>query len=1193
MSTSVGTLTIEMAANIVRLQQDMDKARSTVENTMGKISKAAGAAGVALGALGVTVGIGAFAGWIKGAIDAADETNKLAQKIGLAVPQVAGLQLAFRQSGLDAGALQTSMSKLSVAIADGNDAFKAMNISTKNSDGSLKTTRQMLGEVADKFKDYEDGAAKTALAIQIFGRSGAELIPVLNGGSAALDEFDAMAKKLGLTLDEDTAKRAEKFNDTLDLMGQGFKGIGAQVAAQLLPTLEGLADQFFSAMTEGDRLKTIGDALATGLKGLYIVGVALVGAFRAVGDTLYAMGAQAVAVMKGDFSGAVRIGDQYAAEMKANWTNSLAEIDKAWNANGSTAVSTMAATSKAFKTQAPIVSDETKKMAAEAAKLEAEYKKLIDSIENKTGAMIADAAGTEKLSEGQKMALKIMQDLQNGTIKLTEAQKENLTATLELMLKTEEKIRTDKDLAETQIKIIKLSDQLVSAQKKETASLLEGNQKLREQNEVLRIGEAAVRAREAAVLRSTATDLEFAAATFEGNEELGTQARLLRERANLLEDGTILKEAKAAADEWKKTTDTIENGLTDALMRGFESGKGFGENLKDTLSNMFKTLILRPILQPIAQGAANSVLGSMGMSSAGSAATSAGSSIFGNLMVGGASLSAQGAAFGQGFSTAVSGMFTGGAPVSSLGSATSTAFNAGSTAAAAMPYVAAALAVMNMMGVFKSDRQVGGGLTGTLGAGNIMGYDLRREGGSLINGPSYYMANKQISELSAYLQGSFFTMRESAAVLAHVIGKSTEEVSAFTMALGDVQVHPDIAEMGVAFSSLTEEGKAAKIKEVFDKANEAMAKLVLGTTDLQHAGETAYQALQRLAGIQLTSNALNEFGGAFSNFATASITARESVINLTGGIEQLMNKAQGFVSNFYTAEEQAAITARGVVNALGQAGFSAAQIAALETRADFRALLESIDVNAENGASQFAALLDLQDEFAGLSGTMEDQQQSLIELIAAAPQVEMLQKIFESDSTYQARVQTAEEKAQVTFDLMAASLGSLNVSVDNLATVIFEAMDSMATRTAGALSAANAAIATAQASVDAEEFGKEMSILKAYLASLTTRGSDETTFASGGFYDGGMAMVGEHGPELINFGAPGQVYTAPATASIMGNGDVAAEIRALRDEVSMMRYETRATAVNTSKIAKLQDNWDVRGLTVRTDVDQPLDTVTV
>jgi len=72
-----------------------------------------------------------------------------------------------------------------------------------------------------------------------------------------------------------------------------------------------------------------------------------------------------------------------------------------------------------------------------------------------------------------------------------------------------------------------------------------------------------------------------------------------------------------------------------------------------------------------------------------------------------------------------------------------------------------------------------------------------------------------------------------------------------------------------------------------------------------------------------------------------------------------------------------------------------------------------------------------------------------------------------------------------------------------------------------------------------------------------------------------------------------QIYTAPATSNIFGGNEMVAEMRALRDEVAMMRHETRTTAVNTAKIARLQDNWDVRGLTVRTDIDQPLDTVAV
>lgn len=1190
MATSVGQLTIEMAANIVRLQQDMDKARNTVENTMAKISKAAGAAGVALGALGVTVGVGAFAGWIKGAIDAADETSKLAQKIGLAVPQVAGLQLAFRQSGIDAGALQTSMSKLSVAIADGNDAFKAMNISTKNADGTLKTTRDILGEVADKFKSYEDGAAKTALAVQLFGKAGADLIPLLNGGSEALDEFDAMAKKLGLTLDEDTAKRAEKFNDTLDLMGQGFKGIGAQVAAQLLPTLEGLADQFFSAMTEGDRLKKIGDALAIGLKGLYIVGVALVGAFRAVGDTLYAMGAQAVAVMKGDFSGAVRIGDQYAAEMKANWTSSLAEIDKAWNANGSTAVSTMAATSRAFKTQAPVVNEETKKMAAEAAKLEAAYKKLIDSIEDKIGVMIAEAEGTSKLSDGQKMALKVMQDLQNGTIKLTDAQKENLTATLELMLETEEKIRIDKDLAETQLKAIKLSDQLVDAQKKETASLFEGNQKLREQNEVLRIGEAAVRAREIAVLRSTATDLEFAAATFEGNEGLAEQARLLRERADLLEEGTVLKEAKAAADEWKKTTDSIEQGLTDALMRGFESGKGFGENLKDTLINMFKTLILRPILQPIAQGAASSILGSFGMSAAGSAATSAGGGLLGNLMFSGASLTAQGASFGQGFSSAVSGLFTGGAEVTSLGSATSGAFNIGASVGSAMPYVAAALVAANALGLMRSNKIVGGGITGTLG-GELQEYDLNRRGGSLFSGPSYSARNMRVTATTEGINAAFMAIREKSLAAAIALGSYDTGLETFTYTLSE-KLHPDLKQIGLVLDKLTEEQKQEKIRGVLMAAEEAMAAIIVGASGLQLAGETAIEALNRLLVIQTASEALNQFGGAFSNFATASIAARQGIIELAGGLDALIQKTQGFVSNFYSKEEQAGITARGIVTALEAAGFNASQIAALETRGDFRTLLESIDVSTQTGQEQFVALLDMQASFADLSSIMEEQKESLIGLIEAAPQVEILQKMLETDAEYQGRVQTAEEQAQVVFQDMLLTMGQVDISINNLTNIMAGRLDRLSVEMAAAQAQANAAAANAiaianRSAAEALEAAKTAAFAAAFSLSDDSKGG----FASGGYMTE-PALVGEHGPELFD-PRTSQVYTAPATSNIFGGNEVAAEIRALRDEVAMMRYETRSTAVNTAKIARLQDNWDVRGLTVKTDADQPLDTVTV
>lgn len=79
------------------------------------------------------------------------------------------------------------------------------------------------------------------------------------------------------------------------------------------------------------------------------------------------------------------------------------------------------------------------------------------------------------------------------------------------------------------------------------------------------------------------------------------------------------RQADQASAEWKRASDDIERSLADALMRGFEGGKGLAENFKDTLKNMFNSLILRPIIQPIAQYGSQMVMGMMGMGGSGAA----------------------------------------------------------------------------------------------------------------------------------------------------------------------------------------------------------------------------------------------------------------------------------------------------------------------------------------------------------------------------------------------------------------------------------------------------------------------------------------------------------------------------------------------------------------------------------------------
>jgi len=391
MATTVGTVEIELRAKMEALANDFKQAKSVVDRGSREIQSAADSIGKYFKALGVGLSIEGFRRFIQAGIDAADEMSKLSQKTGIAVQDLAGLQLAFRQSGLEAGSLQTSMSKLAQNMAKGSEAFAAMGLATKNADGSLKSTRDMLGEIADKFASYRDGAEKTAMAVKLFGKSGAEMIPLLNGGSEALAEFDAMAKQLGLTMDENTAKNAEKFNDTMDLVGQGVMGVSRQIVAQLLPTLTGLAGQFLTAMTSGDKLKSTAEFLATALKGLYVAGIAIVEVFKTAGNTLGGFAAAMGAAMSGDFAGAKSILSELKTDIGNSWIETLNQAKAAWNTTGDAAVEAMAATSAAAKAAAPNVEDVAAQAKATEKALEAAGKALDKYFEAETKASEARA----------------------------------------------------------------------------------------------------------------------------------------------------------------------------------------------------------------------------------------------------------------------------------------------------------------------------------------------------------------------------------------------------------------------------------------------------------------------------------------------------------------------------------------------------------------------------------------------------------------------------------------------------------------------------------------------------------------------------------------------------------------------------------------------------------------------------------
>lgn len=237
MAQVVGQLLVEMSANVARLKTDMDRATSVVSKATRDIDRAIAGVKNSFAALGVGSSAAAFGSWIKGAIDAADEIGKLAQRTGISTEALSGLKYAADLSGVTLEELSGGIRKLNKAIADNDPALQRMGVTATNAEDAL-------AQLADRFAAMEDGPQKAAMAVDIFGKSGDKMIPLLNQGSAGIAKLTEEASRLGLVISKDTARAAEEFNDNLTRLKASADGAAVQIGNSLLPMLNRIIEQF-------------------------------------------------------------------------------------------------------------------------------------------------------------------------------------------------------------------------------------------------------------------------------------------------------------------------------------------------------------------------------------------------------------------------------------------------------------------------------------------------------------------------------------------------------------------------------------------------------------------------------------------------------------------------------------------------------------------------------------------------------------------------------------------------------------------------------------------------------------------------------------------------------------------------------------------------------------------------------------
>lgn len=302
----------------ISAQNDTDpafkKALGNVQALQSKIEGVAAKLGGAFALYGLTT-------LVQSSINAADNLKDLSAQTGITVEVLGGLGFAASQSGGSLESIAGAAGKLNKTLAEAAsgsrqalEPFQLLGISIQDAAGQTVTADEAIARIAERFAAFADGPQKSALALRLFGKSGADIIPLLNDGGAALRENIAYYQRFsGVT--SEVAAQADQFNDTMGKIRLISGAVGTTLAAQLLPTMQRLADALLGAKEESAGLEIAAQALGGALKAVTLVAYSLATGLTVSIDQMAALGAGMAAVAKGDLSGAIAIG-RAAAEQR-------------------------------------------------------------------------------------------------------------------------------------------------------------------------------------------------------------------------------------------------------------------------------------------------------------------------------------------------------------------------------------------------------------------------------------------------------------------------------------------------------------------------------------------------------------------------------------------------------------------------------------------------------------------------------------------------------------------------------------------------------------------------------------------------------------------------------------------------------------------------------------------------------------
>lgn len=317
--------------NIRRLGNSMQGLQGQVKNAALGFSNLKGAVagfGAAIAGSAVVAGLTAV---VKRSIDAGDELFNLQAKTGIAANALIGIGNAAKLADVDMGTLGKGLTKLNINLvkaAEGNEdlarKFQSLGVNVQDANGKVVPADKALAQIAERFADMPDGAQKAAAAVALFGKSGADLIPLLNEGAASMEKFT-------YAVGEDFAARSDLFNDTITELGIKTQGFGLELTDALLPALQSILEVFGDLFDTKNDFNALFEVIKGGLRAVATVIFATIKLVDVFIKNAVAGFEIVQKAFSGDFAGAAEVYRTRVGDMLTQARTDFAEIQKIWS----------------------------------------------------------------------------------------------------------------------------------------------------------------------------------------------------------------------------------------------------------------------------------------------------------------------------------------------------------------------------------------------------------------------------------------------------------------------------------------------------------------------------------------------------------------------------------------------------------------------------------------------------------------------------------------------------------------------------------------------------------------------------------------------------------------------------------------------------------------------------------------------